>query len=72
MVLSPVLEAHAPRHIRRAAATGSHLSTLAFSEAGSRSHFWVPQSAAEVQNREIVLNARKRWVTSASHATAYV
>src|SRR5580704_384823 len=37
-----VLELHAPEEIRRAAAGGHHLSTLAFSEAGSRSHFWAP------------------------------
>ncbi len=28
------------------AASGAHLSTLAFSEAGSRSHFWAPVSTA--------------------------
>ena len=67
-----VLEAHASPDVRRAAATGNHLSTLAFSEAGSRSHFWAPQSTAGAQNGDIVLNARKSWVTSASHATAYV
>ncbi|HVT68972.1 MAG TPA: acyl-CoA dehydrogenase family protein, partial [Trebonia sp.] len=29
-----------------AVATGTHLSTLAFSESGSRSHFWAPLSSA--------------------------
>jgi alkylation response protein AidB-like acyl-CoA dehydrogenase len=67
-----VLETHAPMEIRRAAAAGNHLSTLAFSEAGSRSHFWAPESTASSQNGDVVLNARKSWVTSASHATAYV
>ena len=67
-----VLEAHAPMDIRRAAATGRHLSTLAFSEAGSRSHFWAPQGTAANQNGDVVLTARKSWVTSASHAAAYV
>jgi alkylation response protein AidB-like acyl-CoA dehydrogenase len=67
-----VLEAHAPVDIRRAAAVGDHLSTLAFSEAGSRSHFWAPQSTASNAEGEVVLNARKSWITSASHATAYV
>ena len=67
-----VLEAHAAPELRRAAATGNHLSTLAFSEAGSRSHFWAPQSTAAAQNGHVVLNARKSWVTSASHARAYV
>ena len=33
-----VLEAHAGETVRHAAASGEHLSTLAFSEAGSRSH----------------------------------
>jgi alkylation response protein AidB-like acyl-CoA dehydrogenase len=67
-----VLEAHAPSDVRRAAAAGSHLSTLAFSEAGSRSHFWAPQNTATDQDGDVILNDRKSWVTSASHATAYV
>jgi alkylation response protein AidB-like acyl-CoA dehydrogenase len=67
-----VLEAHAPDEVRRAVASGEHLSTLAFSEVGSRSHFWAPDSTAAVSNGSVVLNARKSWITSASHATAYV
>lgn len=67
-----VLEAHAPMEVRRAAATGEHLSTLAFSEASSRSHFWAPTGTAETKNGHIVLNAQKSWITSASKATAYV
>jgi alkylation response protein AidB-like acyl-CoA dehydrogenase len=67
-----VLEAHAPTDVRKTAAAGDHLSTLAFSEAGSRSHFWAPLSTANDQSTHIVLNARKSWITSASHATAYV
>ena len=67
-----VLEAHAPRQIRTAAASGSHLSTLAFSEAGSRSHFWAPVSTARRDGDDVVLDARKSWITSASKATSYV
>jgi alkylation response protein AidB-like acyl-CoA dehydrogenase len=67
-----VLEAHAPREIRRAAASGAHLSTLAFSEAGSRSHFWAPVGTARQNGDGIMLDARKSWVTSASKATSYV
>jgi alkylation response protein AidB-like acyl-CoA dehydrogenase len=67
-----VLEAHGTNEVRREAASGSHLSTLAFSEAGSRSHFWAPVSTAEARNGHVVLNAAKSWVTSASRATAYV
>src|SRR3982751_1894335 len=64
-----VLEAYGPSEVRRQAASGSHLSTLAFSEAGSRSHFWAPASTAEARNGKVVLNAAKSWITSASHAT---
>lgn len=67
-----VLEAHGDTETRRAAASGKHLSTLAFSEAGSRSHFWAPVSTAEPNSSGVVLNAKKSWITSASKATAYV
>ncbi len=70
---SRCLEAHAPADVRgEPPRPADHLSTLAFSEAGSRSHFWAPESTAASQRRRVVLNARKSWVTSASHATAYV
>jgi alkylation response protein AidB-like acyl-CoA dehydrogenase len=67
-----VLEAHGPREVRSAAASGAHLSTLAFSEAGSRSHFWAPVSTAKVDGNSVALDARKSWVTSASKAASYV
>ncbi|BCB79592.1 acyl-CoA dehydrogenase family protein [Phytohabitans flavus] len=69
----PVLAAHGPREIVDSIAAGRHLSTLAFSEAGSRSHFWAPVStAAPAEDDRIVLDARKSWVTSAGHADSYV
>ena len=67
-----VIEAFGPRAIREAAASGAHLSTLAFSEAGSRSHFWAPVSTAKADGERMILDARKSWVTSASKASAYV
>ena len=67
-----VLEAYAGETVRREAARGDHLSTLAFSEAGSRSQFWVPTSTAVREGDDVVLNAKKSWVTSASRATGYV
>lgn len=67
-----VLEALASQEVRRAAASGEHLSTLAFSETGSRSHFWAPTSTATRDDGAVVLNAHKSWVTSAARATAYV
>jgi alkylation response protein AidB-like acyl-CoA dehydrogenase len=53
-------------------ADGRHLSTLAFSEAGSRSHFWSPVSRARQNGAGVVLTAKKSWVTSAGHAQSYV
>ena len=41
-----VLEPHGPAEVRAAIARGEHISSLAFSEAGSRSHFWAPVSTA--------------------------
>ena len=67
-----VLEAHASEAVRAAAASGDHLSTLAFSEATSRSQFWAPTSTASRHNGTVALNAQKSWVTSANHASAYV
>ncbi|HEY7387999.1 MAG TPA: acyl-CoA dehydrogenase family protein [Bryobacteraceae bacterium] len=67
-----VLESHGPKEARAAAASGEHLSTLAFSESGSRSHFWAPVGTACPHNGHVQLNASKSWITSAAHATAYV
>ena len=42
-----------------AIAAGRHLSTLAFSESGSRSHFWAPLSTAAADGDDVRLDARK-------------
>jgi alkylation response protein AidB-like acyl-CoA dehydrogenase len=55
-----------------AAARGHHLSTLAFSESGSRSHFWAPVSRASVSNGLVLIVARKSFVTAAGEADGYV
>lgn len=67
-----VIEAFGPMELRQAIARGEHVSTLAFSEAGSRSHFWSPVGTAAVSGDQVVLDARKSWVTSAGHADSYV
>jgi alkylation response protein AidB-like acyl-CoA dehydrogenase len=53
-------------------ANGNHLSTLAFSERGSRSHFWAPVSQAQAEADSHSLNIEKSWVTSAGYASSYV
>jgi alkylation response protein AidB-like acyl-CoA dehydrogenase len=54
--------------VLRAMADGANLSTLAFSERGSRSHFWAPVSRLDGSR----LEAQKSFVTSAGHADSYV
>ena len=58
--------------ILREIGAGRHLSTLAFSEAGSRSHFWAPISRAHRNGDGVRISAKKSWVTSAGHAHSYV
>jgi len=63
---------HGPEAVRRAIARGEHLTTLAFSEEGSRSHFWAPIGTATAGGDGVRLDARKSWVTSAGQADSYV
>jgi len=67
-----VIEAHGPREVREAIARGRHVTTLAFSEKGSRSHFWAPTSTATAAESGVRLEAEKSWVTSAGEADSYV
>jgi alkylation response protein AidB-like acyl-CoA dehydrogenase len=53
-------------------ASGQAVATLAFSEKGSRSHFWAPVSRAAQNSGGAVLNCDKSFVTSAGHADYYV
>src|SRR6202171_3308655 len=53
-------------------AAGRHLTTLAFREAGSRSHFWTPISRARQNSSGVHITAKKSWGTSAGHAQSYV
>jgi alkylation response protein AidB-like acyl-CoA dehydrogenase len=64
--------AQAVTSMLREIGAGRHLSTLAFSEAGSRSHFWAPVSRAHRNGNGVRISAKKSWVTSAGHAQSYV
>jgi alkylation response protein AidB-like acyl-CoA dehydrogenase len=55
-----------------AAARGEHLSTLAYSERGSRGHFWAQVSRARAEDGGVVIDADKSFVTSAGKADSYV
>ncbi len=58
--------------VLREIAAGRHLTTLAFSEAATRSHFWAQASRARLQDGRVIVDARKSWVTSAGRADSYV
>lgn len=67
-----VLEQFASESVRRAVAAGQHLSTLAWSESGSRSHFWAPIGTAEAVGEQFILNGSKTMVTTAGEADSYI
>lgn len=67
-----VIEAHGTDDLRGEIGAGRHLTTLAFSERGSRSHFWAPVSTARPSGDGFTLDAEKSWVTAAGEADSYV
>lgn len=67
-----VIEAFGSLEVRRAIAAGKHVSTLAFSETGSRSHFWAPVGTAVAADGAIRLDGKKSMITSAGEADSYV
>ncbi len=67
-----VLEAFGPTDVRTRIAAGDYVTTLAFSEIGSRSMFWAPMSSAVLAGDKVRLDAEKSWVTSAGEADGYV
>lgn len=67
-----VIEQHGPEDIRRAIAKGDHLTTLAFSEPGSRSQFWASLNTATVSGDTVKITGKKSFVTSAHKADSYV
>lgn len=69
---SALVDRYGDDQVRKDIGSGQHLTTLAFSEAGSRSQFWVPMSTATRTTDGIRLDAKKSWVTAAGEATSYV
>ena len=67
-----VIEAFGPTAVRERIAAGHYVTTLAFSEVGSRSMFWAPMSTATLTGDTVALDAQKSWVTSAGQADGYV
>ncbi len=53
-------------------ASGKHLTTLAFSEVGTRSNFWFQGSELAPAGEGYTVTGHKSWVTSSLHAQSYV
>jgi alkylation response protein AidB-like acyl-CoA dehydrogenase len=56
----------------RAIAHGEHVTTLAYSERGSRGHFWAQVSRARPDGDAVVIDADKSFATGAGHVDSYV
>ncbi len=68
-----LVEAAGPTDVRESIAAGRCLATLAFSEVGSRSHFWAPVgTATSTPDGGVRLDGHKSWVTSAGEADVLV
>jgi alkylation response protein AidB-like acyl-CoA dehydrogenase len=67
-----VIESFGTEAMRRSIAGEGKLATLAFSESGSRSHFWLPVSTASISSEGVRLNAAKQLITSAGNCDWYV
>lgn len=68
-----VIAATGPKGTQERIAAGDYLTSLAFSEKGSRSQFWAPLSSARADgDGNVTLDAEKSWVTSAGQADGYV
>jgi len=71
-IATAVIEKHGTEAMRRSIAQHGKLATLAFSEFGSRSHFWIPVSTATKSANGVRLNAAKQLITSAGACDIYV
>lgn len=56
----------------RPIAAGTHLTTLALSEPGTGSHFWLPQSELRRTDDGFTLDGVKSFITNGGHADSYV
>lgn len=51
---------------------GKHITTLALSEAGTGSHFYIPETGLSNNGADFLLNGEKTFVTNGKHADSYV
>lgn len=56
----------------RPIARGEHITTLALSESGSGSHFYLPQTTLHIDGDMFLVDGTKQFVTNGCHADSYV
>lgn len=71
VIASKATEDHAERYLEPIAA-GEHITTLALSEPGTGSHFYIPETELAPDGDDYVLNGTKCFVTNGGHADSYV
>lgn len=62
---------HEERYLRPIA-RGEHITSLALSETGSGSNFYLPQTQVRAEASAFVVDGEKQFVTSGGHADSYV
>ena len=71
-----VIAAKATEHQKEAylvpIARGEHITTLALSEPGTGSHFYIPQTRLTRQSDEYLVDGIKSFITNGGHADSYV
>ncbi|NDV89049.1 acyl-CoA dehydrogenase [Aurantimonas aggregata] len=60
------------RRFLRPIAEGRHVTTLALSEPGTGSHFYLPRSTFDPDGESYVVNGKKSFITNGGHADSYV
>jgi isovaleryl-CoA dehydrogenase len=56
----------------RAIARGEHITTLALSESGTGTHFYLPETTLRPEGKHYLVNGTKQFVTNGGYADSYV
>ena len=63
---------HQDKHYLAPIAAGEHFTTLALSEAGTGSQFFLPRTRLKRDGSSFIVDGNKQFVTNGSHADSYV
>lgn len=63
---------HQAEHLLRPIAEGKHITTIALSEKGTGSHFYLPETKFRREQDAFVIEGEKVFVTNGGHADSYV